>query len=176
MEFQARRDVIQIRQSAEFELTGDDRLETVTVTATGDGWVSLLVRIDIRAADGSSLYSDEWESVRYFNQPPGWQRLSVAERERVVRGAMSALVGDQRALQADMLKRGHQISAEQEMRDAVEWDLRQARQTPSQERVNALLQELRDQPKFIYFSGNESHTGIAWSPREARFVRVYLCC
>lgn len=66
------------------------------------------------------------------------------------------------------------------MRDAIEWDLveeafpglsegagtpgeyarrvRDARRMLSQDHVDALFLELRDQPKFMYFSGNETHT------------------
>jgi hypothetical protein len=195
MESPAAQGAIRIQERAELELTGDSAPETVIVSAAGADWQSLDVRVEIRSGVGGTLYQKEWRSLAYFTRVP----ISPGDSpERVVRGALSAIVGDQKALHADMVKRGHPIHSESEMRDAIEWDLvekafpglsegagtpgayarrvRDARRMLSQDHVDALFLELRDQPKFMYFSGNETHTGIAWSARERRFVRIYLCC
>ena len=189
-------DSIRIHERAQFELTGDDYLETVTVTAVGVDWRSLHVRIEITEQSGKVHYKNEWESSSYFNYPPGWSGLSPEEREKAVRGAIAAIVGDQQAFQADMVRRGHRIYSDEAMRRAVEWDLieqrfpnlrdgvddpreysqrlREARQALPQERVTALLAELKDQPKFIYRAWGEAYYGLAWSPNEDRFVRIYM--
>jgi hypothetical protein len=167
---------IRLQDRAEIELTGDTAPETILVTATGPDWRSLDVRLEIRSASGETLFQDRWPSSQYFNRAPRVDPRSPDAIEKVVRGDIATIVGDQKARQADMIARGHGIHSESEMRDAIAWDLRNAGQDPSRARVDALVRELRTQPKFIFFSGNESHTGIAWSAMERRFVRVYLCC
>lgn len=193
-------DGITYRQERAIDLTGDGRNERVIATASGPVYDSLEVAITIVAERRDTLWHESWPSLLYFKYDPieGKADTTIA---RVVRDHVEQLVAQDRFTMdgglPPELRRGGDPTAL--MRDAVRYhlaeqsyrlraDLAPVDPTPPDAlsrinaddvpatRVAAVIAEVEAVPSFMYFAGGEATYVIAWSEREAAFIRIYSCC
>lgn len=191
---------IDFREDRALDLTGDGRNETVIAAAHGPSWDSLDVSITIEAADGDTLWHEAWPSLLYFKYEPIEEKADSTVA-RIVRDHVEQLLARERFTMEGglppMLRQAGDPDAI--MRDALHYHLaeldwrRQAGLTPAQptppdahssitvesvptSRVDAVLEDVRGAPSFMYYAGGEATYVIAWSRTENAFVRIHSCC
>ena len=180
------------------ELTGDNRPERLSVTATGPVVDALDVRLEIRAANDSLLYVARWSSQAYLKYLYG-DSVDAGAREREIRKQLRAVLADTAFGVGPTRTPRSDRAGMTAMRDAVEYDLREhswrtahavadtsplpregydgmERTTVASPLVDSLVGELAGARSFRYFKGGEETYAIAWSPTQHRFVRIFACC
>ncbi|HUF28694.1 MAG TPA: hypothetical protein VMM18_17065 [Gemmatimonadaceae bacterium] len=195
---QAAADSIRIRHALERDLTGDGIPERLEVLATGPAYDSLDIRLTIRSLTDTLLYAARWRSALYFvyddrtrirdsviaervrehlsdvlaanafhrGPPVLWQ--SERERNREVRESIRYSVAE------DIWRERHGVPVGDTLPHQALAEI--AAMQPPNERVDALVRELRDRPAFAYFAGGEATYHIAWSPSERKFHVLFSCC
>lgn len=162
-------------QRAEYrDLTGDGRIDTLLLTATGTRPESLHVQFTIRSA-GRTVYEETWSSAYYFAYDAPVESIPTVR----VRSAVSRHLG--RFFAAESF--GRLSSADSaEAFDILPYEVcgdSVARGPGCPARVIArtwrdLLASAR--VTFTFFSGGEYTRTIAWSRRARRFYVVFSCC
>lgn len=188
------------RSERAVDFTGDGSDETVIASATGPAYDSLDIAITIRDADGDTLWHETWPSLLYFKYE-GIEGKADTTIARIVRDHVEQLLASDR-FEMDgglppVLSRAGDPDAI--MREAIHYHLaeldhrRRAGLTPAQstppdayrtittdsvprERVEAVLEDVRTKPSFMYYAGGEATYAIAWSDAEQAFVRISSCC
>lgn len=191
---------IDYRRERSIDLTGDGRAETVIASAHGPAYDSLDVAITIRGTTGDTLWHEAWPSLLYFKYEPidGKADTTVA---RIVRDHVEQLLANDRfepdgGLPAALSRGGDSRAI---MREAIHYHLAEldyrrkaglapAQSTPPeaysaisvdsvpQARVDAVIEDMRTKPSFMYYAGGEATYAIAWSGLESAFVRIFSCC
>lgn len=191
---------ISYRGEHQVDLTGDALSERVIASAAGPAYDSLQVAITIEGVGSDTLWHESWPSLLYFKYDPveGKADTTVA---RIVRDHIEQLTAPDRFTMTGglppALSRGGDPEAV--MRDAVRYHLAErdyrtgaglspADMTPPQAfssinaddvvaaRVDAVLEEVKASPSFMYYAGGEATYAIAWSESEGAFIRIYSCC
>lgn len=191
---------IDYRRERAIDLTGDGGSETVIAAARGPAYDSLDISVTIVAPTGDTLWHEAWPSLLYFKYEPlegkadsTVQRIVTDHVEQLTEAERFTMDGGLPAV----LRRGGDPAAI--MREAVHYHLAEldwrreaglspAVPTPPEawsaistesvpgDRVAAVLDDLRGAPSFMYYAGGEATYVIAWSDREAAFVRIFSCC
>lgn len=191
---------ISYRRERALDLTGDGQPETVIASAAGPAYDSLDIAITIEGQRGDTLWHEGWPSLLYFKYDPleGKADTTVA---RIVRDHVDLLLETDRFTMGGglpaALRRGGDPDAT--MREAVHYHLAEldyragAGLTPvdatppegyssinaddvATTRVDAVLEEVKASPSFMYYAGGEATYVLAWSEREGALVRIYSCC
>jgi hypothetical protein len=191
---------VDYRRERSVDLTGDESSEMVVVTARGPAWDSLDIALTIVGGQRDTLWHESWPSLLYFKYDTLAGKADSTVR-RIVRDHVEQLLASDRFTMQGGLPAVLRRSGDPDaiMREAIHYHLAEldwrrgaglspAAATPpdayseistdsvEQERVDAVLAELRGSPSFMYYAGGEATYAIAWSEREAAFVRVYSCC
>lgn len=191
---------VDYRRERSVDFTGDDIAETVAATAVGPSYDSLTIAITIESSRGDTLWHESWPSLLYFKYDPIEGKADTTVM-RIVRDHVEDLLAPVKVTETgglpNALRRGE--VPDDVMREAVQYHLAEldwrrangiapAMPTPPEawsqidatsvpeERVTAVLNEVRRRPSLMYHAGGEATYVIAWSESEQSFVRIYSCC
>ena len=192
-------DSINVVKERSEDLTGDGSPEKLTLTARGARMDSLRVRLEIRSASDSLLYTAAWSSRFYF-QYIDRAAMSDAAADSVVHRRLDAVLADTAFRTATPGPAADTMRASM-MRDAIRYDIATsqlrarhglplAAELPPaahdsinvlaaavpKAQIDALYSELQGKKSFTFFAGGEVTYAIAWSERERRFVTIFSCC
>ena len=195
----ASQDTIRLYRETHRDLTGDGIPEFLSVEAVGVTWKEMTVRLQIHADDEELLYFDEWYTRDYFYAPLPYNPNTPEGSERLVTSCIGEVLGDDSFRQGIHSSYGVTEARSRSMRgtirnDLVEYFWRERNgktlrdrifERPgffeyrgqylplvSDERIEALAEELEFGLTFWYSNGHDSLLVIAWSKSEGRFVTV----
>jgi hypothetical protein len=181
-----------------YDLTGDDRPETIVLRAEGSRPDTAQITLLVLATAADTLYRDGWNAQRYFHYEDRGSFSDSAATAKVVDHLRRVLNDSSFSASGppERMKAGIPDGID---RDAVRYDLKEAAVRarhsiragaplptalyPELEKepvaaavIDSLVAELRTSPTFTYFAGGEVTYTIAWSAAKHRFVRIFSCC
>ncbi len=191
-------DTIRVEYSDQADLTDNGVPEIVTVTAIGQTWNSLLIRLEIKSDKGVLLFADEWSSSAWCGgygfyetrqgsveewvderlkrtADPEWFLPTGSHGDRFGYGSVESLRSTVRMALYEPLWREkykmplHEHFRSQRNRSEI---VEEFRDQISEDQVNAVLEGLEDGPCFVYKPHWDAIYGIAWFSAQQRFAIV----
>lgn len=180
-----------------YDLTKDDRPETLALTVTGPRPDSARVDLLILGVSGDTLYHDKWHTTSYFQYEYRNTFTDSAADARVLQHIRRVLSDSAFRAQPSQFTRSEMDRGM--ARDAMRYDMKEqavrekhgvgragdltTAQYQELEAVpvaeatlDSLAATLRTMPTFMYHAGGETSYEVAFSPAHGRFIRVFACC